>query len=94
MCIIQCLFFVLQIVEIRISFDGGATSLNFAEAALLIQGSACIYSRKVMIITERETYKSQMYGHYAGIPMIYIESLSFAGGISSCTGLSDPGPPL
>ena len=43
----MCVFFVVQIAEIRISFDGGATSLNFAEAALLIQGSACIYSRKV-----------------------------------------------
>lgn len=33
--------------QISISFDGGHTSLNFAQAALLIQGSACIYSRKV-----------------------------------------------
>ena len=38
---------VLQIEEIRISFDGGSTTMNFAEAALLIQGSACIYSKKV-----------------------------------------------
>lgn len=30
-----------------VSLDGGVTSLNFAEAALLIQGSACIYSKKV-----------------------------------------------
>lgn len=30
-----------------ITFDGGNTRLNFAEAALLIQGSACIYSKKV-----------------------------------------------
>lgn len=36
-----------QIAEITISFDGGATKLNFAEAALLIQGSTCVYSRKV-----------------------------------------------
>jgi hypothetical protein len=32
---------------ISISFDGGKTSLNFAEAAILIQGSAVVYSRKV-----------------------------------------------
>ncbi len=32
---------------ISISFDGGRTSLNFAEAAILIQGSAVVYSRKV-----------------------------------------------
>ncbi|ELU12854.1 hypothetical protein CAPTEDRAFT_219248 [Capitella teleta] len=36
-----------QIENIPISFDGGATKMNFAEAALLIQGSACVYSRKV-----------------------------------------------
>ncbi|BDA41730.1 Condensin-2 complex subunit H2 [Coccomyxa sp. Obi] len=32
--------------QITFSFDGGP-SLNFAEAALLIQGSACVYSKKV-----------------------------------------------
>lgn len=36
-----------ELDHIQISFDGGKTSLNFAEAALLIQGSACVYSRKV-----------------------------------------------
>ena len=35
--------------QIRISFDGGQTVMNFAEAALLIQGSACIYSKKVTL---------------------------------------------
>ncbi|XP_022089287.1 condensin-2 complex subunit H2-like isoform X2 [Acanthaster planci] len=39
--------YLTEIEEIRISFDGGSTSMNFAEAALLIQGSACIYSKKV-----------------------------------------------
>uniref|UniRef100_A0A3B3CLP2 Condensin-2 complex subunit H2 n=2 Tax=Oryzias melastigma TaxID=30732 RepID=A0A3B3CLP2_ORYME len=33
-----------------ITFDGGQTRLNFAEAALLIQGSACIYSKKVELL--------------------------------------------
>lgn len=33
--------------EITISFDEEDQNLNFAEAALLIQGSTCIYSRKV-----------------------------------------------
>ncbi|KAK3726996.1 hypothetical protein QZH41_019035 [Actinostola sp. cb2023] len=36
-----------EIEKIEISFDGGTTTMNFAEAALLIQGSACIYSKKV-----------------------------------------------
>lgn len=36
-----------ELEHVQISFDGGKTSLNFAQAALVIQGSACIYSRKV-----------------------------------------------
>lgn len=39
--------YLAEIERIKISFDGGKTSMNFAEAALLIQGSACIYSKKV-----------------------------------------------
>ncbi|EPY89751.1 condensin-2 complex subunit H2 [Camelus ferus] len=33
--------------QICISFDEGKTTMNFTEAALLIQGSACVYSKKV-----------------------------------------------
>ncbi|KAI6079939.1 Condensin-2 complex subunit H2 [Aix galericulata] len=36
-----------ELDQITISFDGGKTTMNFIEAALVIQGSACIYSRKV-----------------------------------------------
>lgn len=36
-----------ELENLRISMDGGATQLNFAEAALLIQGSTAIYSKKV-----------------------------------------------
>jgi condensin-2 complex subunit H2 len=36
-----------ELEEITISVEGGETNLNFAEAALLIQGSTCIYGRKV-----------------------------------------------
>ncbi|XP_014671652.1 PREDICTED: condensin-2 complex subunit H2-like [Priapulus caudatus] len=39
--------YVHEIEMVTISFDGGQTNLNFAEAALVIQGSACVYSRKV-----------------------------------------------
>ncbi|XP_070554429.1 condensin-2 complex subunit H2-like [Ptychodera flava] len=39
--------FLEELAEVRISFDGGETSMNFAEAALLIQGSTCVYSKKV-----------------------------------------------
>ncbi|XP_032912765.1 condensin-2 complex subunit H2 isoform X2 [Catharus ustulatus] len=36
-----------ELDQICISFDNGKTTMNFMEAALLIQGSACIYSKKV-----------------------------------------------
>uniref|UniRef100_H2ZUW6 Condensin-2 complex subunit H2 n=1 Tax=Latimeria chalumnae TaxID=7897 RepID=H2ZUW6_LATCH len=36
-----------ELDQLCITFDGGRTTMNFAEAALLIQGSACIYSKKV-----------------------------------------------
>eukprot|EP01138_Halocafeteria_seosinensis_P013316 gb/GECG01013602.1/.p1 GENE.gb/GECG01013602.1/~~gb/GECG01013602.1/.p1 ORF type:complete len:810 (+),score=155.22 gb/GECG01013602.1/:1-2430(+) len=36
-----------ELESLTISLPDGKTNLNFAEAALLIQGSACIYSRKV-----------------------------------------------
>lgn len=36
-----------EIDKIAITFDGGVTTMNFAEAALLIQGSASIYSKKI-----------------------------------------------
>ncbi|XP_069580259.1 condensin-2 complex subunit H2-like, partial [Brachyistius frenatus] len=39
-----------ELDEVCITFDGGKTSVNFAEAALLIQGTACIYSKKVELL--------------------------------------------
>ncbi|KNC53229.1 condensin-2 complex subunit H2 [Thecamonas trahens ATCC 50062] len=39
--------YLADLESVAFSFDGGKTNLNFAEAALVIQGSACIYSRKV-----------------------------------------------
>jgi condensin-2 complex subunit H2 len=36
-----------ELDNLRISLDGGKSNLNFAEAALLIQGSTAIYSKKV-----------------------------------------------
>uniref|UniRef100_A0A452USA7 Condensin-2 complex subunit H2 n=1 Tax=Ursus maritimus TaxID=29073 RepID=A0A452USA7_URSMA len=38
---------VSMLDQICISFDEGKTTMNFIEAALLIQGSACVYSKKV-----------------------------------------------
>ncbi|XP_076310105.1 condensin-2 complex subunit H2-like isoform X2 [Tachypleus tridentatus] len=39
--------YLAELEELTFSFNNGATALNFAEAALLIQGSACVYSKKV-----------------------------------------------
>ncbi|XP_059182010.1 condensin-2 complex subunit H2 [Centropristis striata] len=39
-----------ELDDMCITFDGGRTSMNFAEAALLIQGSTCIYSKKVELL--------------------------------------------
>ncbi len=44
--------YLSDLESISVSFDGGRTSLNFAEAALLIQGTACVYSRKVEYLHE------------------------------------------
>ncbi|KAL5503181.1 hypothetical protein EMCRGX_G010089 [Ephydatia muelleri] len=39
--------YISEIEHITISFDSGQSKMNFAEAALLIQGSTCVYSKKV-----------------------------------------------
>jgi hypothetical protein len=39
--------YLTDLENIKITLDGGKTTVNFAEAALIIQGSACIYSKKV-----------------------------------------------
>lgn len=36
-----------ELASINFSLDDGSTNLNFAEAALMIQGFTCVYSRKV-----------------------------------------------
>ncbi|XP_048730143.2 condensin-2 complex subunit H2-like isoform X2 [Ostrea edulis] len=36
-----------ELDKIVVTFDGGMTTMNFAEAAMLIQGSVCVYSKKV-----------------------------------------------
>jgi len=36
-----------DLLNIEITFDDGATTMNFSEAALLIQGSAGVYAKKV-----------------------------------------------
>lgn len=38
---------LFQLEHIVITFNCGETVMNFAEAALVIQGSACVYSKKV-----------------------------------------------
>jgi condensin-2 complex subunit H2 len=81
--------------HVQISFDGGRTSLNFAQAALLIQGSACIYSRKVeylytliyqtldMITTQAKKGKVRGCGG-RGVGVIYCVALRWEGEDGRC----------
>eukprot|EP00105_Crassostrea_gigas_P006644 XP_011420661.1 PREDICTED: condensin-2 complex subunit H2 [Crassostrea gigas] len=36
-----------ELDKIVVTFDGGITTMNFAEAAMLIQGSVCVFGKKV-----------------------------------------------
>lgn len=36
-----------ELANTEISFDGGMTTMNFIQAAMLVQSSACVYSKKV-----------------------------------------------
>lgn len=40
-----------DLAGVTLSLDGGVTSMNFAEAAMLIQGSVTVYSKKVCLIS-------------------------------------------
>lgn len=46
-CLTLTVFYVFKISTLEFAFEGTSGTLNFAEAALLIQGSTCIYSKKV-----------------------------------------------
>lgn len=39
--------YIEQVEEMSITFDNGCQTMNFAEAAMIIQASACVYSKKV-----------------------------------------------
>eukprot|EP00741_Cyanophora_paradoxa_P012454 tig00020610_g12033.t1 len=39
--------YLQELEDIRVTFEGGESNLNFAHAALLIQGSTLVYSKKV-----------------------------------------------
>ena len=43
------LLYCLQLDKIQITFDGGMTTMNFSQAAFVIQKSACVYSKKVRL---------------------------------------------
>ncbi|XP_076153009.1 condensin-2 complex subunit H2 [Alosa pseudoharengus] len=42
--------YLQELEGVRISFDGGKTTMNFAEAALLLQGTTSIYGKKVELL--------------------------------------------
>lgn len=62
-----CFQFIPKLDKIVVTFDGGITTMNFAEAAMLIQGSVCVFGKKVWIrlfaYTEYQVF-SLMYGIY------------------------------
>lgn len=39
--------YLAELESVAITFNDGTTTINFAQAALLIQGSTCVYSKKV-----------------------------------------------
>ena len=39
----------MQIEGLQFAFEDSRETFNFAEAALLIQGSACVYSKKACL---------------------------------------------
>lgn len=89
-----------QIEQITISFDGGSTKMNFAEAALLIQGSTCVYSKKVLYMCLCVCVCVHWWGasqSCSGIlecilfPLCH-HHLPFVGGVFVCSSLPDPGP--
>lgn len=43
------MYVYFQLADTPISFDGGLTTMNFAQAAMLVQSSACVYSKKVKV---------------------------------------------
>lgn len=82
-----------EVESLQVSFDGGSTNLNFAEAALLIQSSTAIYSKKVeylhqlviqsleCITTKRtdpnRTFKSITKSGIANVSLLAEEAQSF-----------------
>lgn len=42
--------FLDEIVDLKFAFEGSGETFSFAEAALLIQGTACVYAKKVEML--------------------------------------------
>ena len=39
--------YMMDLQQVTFTMDGGQTSINFAEAALVVQGTTAVYSKKV-----------------------------------------------
>jgi len=63
--------YIDDLQHVTITFDGGETSVNFAEAALLLQGTASVYSKKVeflwqMVLQTLDMLRSKKEGDEGG----------------------------
>ena len=50
--------YIDDLQHVTITFDGGETSVNFAEAALLLQGTASVYSKKVEFLWQMVLFQT------------------------------------
>ena len=83
-----------QIERLQFAFEGSKETFSFAEAAMLIQGSACIYSKKVglhFLLFDR--YKRVIFEAHTQVEYLYslvyetldlIASKKFAIDLSLC----------
>lgn len=58
-----------ELAEVQITFDGGETMMNFAEAAMLIQGSATVYSKKVEFLWQMVLQMLDLLSSRRGVEM-------------------------
>ena len=60
--------YIVDLQAVTFTMDGGQTSINFAEAALVVQGTTAVYSKKV----SSKPFLNILFTKYSGrFPMEY-----------------------
>ena len=54
--------YIVDLQAVTFTMDGGQTSINFAEAALVVQGTTAVYCKKV----SSTLFRNILYTKYAG----------------------------